>query len=193
MRDGRWRGACAVGGARRLCWDWVNRRNINGEWTRSGDDSDGERSSIYATQLEQRERSRANSTKPPPSIHDYEVASQSRTDLSFAPELLNIFRPENGWDTRQRAVAIDYPRSFWRIGGDPSAGCNRADGVASSFRCAPGARMTHSPLLDSRCSAFPSRFCKPVEFVLRSWLALLGGLAQLVVRFVARSIAPQSK
>ena len=119
--------------------------------------------------------------------------TQSRTDLSFAPELLNIFRPENGWDTRQRAVAIDYPRSFWRIGGDPSAGCNRADGVAASFRWAPGARLTHSPLLDSRCSAFPSRFCKPVEFVLRSWLALLGGLAQLVVRFVARSIAPQSK
>ena len=126
-------------------------------------------------------------------IRDYEVAYQSRTNLSFAPELLKIFRLENEWDASQRAVAIDYPRSFWRIGGNPSAGCNRANGVASSFRCAPGARMTHSPLLDSRCSAFPSRFCKPVEFVLRSWLALLGGLAQLVVRFVARSIAPQSK
>jgi hypothetical protein len=126
-------------------------------------------------------------------ICDYEVAFQSRTNLSDAPELLTIFRSANGWKARQRAVAIDYPRSFWRIGGDPSAGCNRADGVASSVRCAPGAQMPHSPLLDSRCSAFPARSWKPGEFVLRGLAALLGGLAQLVIGFVSRSIAPQGE
>jgi hypothetical protein len=133
------------------------------------------------------------SPQPPPSRHDYEVAHQSRTKVSCTPGSMEMFRSVNRWEARQRAVAIDYPRSCWRIGGDPSAGCNRADGVATSFCWAPGARRTHSPLLDSRCSAFPSRLCKPVEFVLRSWPALLDGLAQLVIRFVARSIAPQCK
>jgi len=55
-------------------------------------------------------------------IRDYEVACQSRTNVSCAPELLNNFRPENGWDASQRAVAIDYPRSCWRIGGESVSG-----------------------------------------------------------------------
>ncbi len=33
MRDGIWRGACAVGGARRVCWDRVNGSNLNAECT----------------------------------------------------------------------------------------------------------------------------------------------------------------
>jgi len=41
MFDGMWRGACAVGGARRICWDRVNASNLNTEHARSGSDIGG--------------------------------------------------------------------------------------------------------------------------------------------------------
>jgi len=63
-----WRGACAVGGARRLCWDRdeceqpQRQRALEVATTLME-----ERSSIDATQLERRESSRSNSIVPPPS------------------------------------------------------------------------------------------------------------------------------
>jgi hypothetical protein len=44
-------------------------------------------------------------------VCDYEVALQSRTNVSPAPELKKLLRSWKSQSTKQRAVAIDYPRS----------------------------------------------------------------------------------
>ncbi len=98
-----------------------------------------------------RKRFTASKRRSPPP--DYEVALQSRIDVFDAPDAVKVARQASEPGTKQRAVAIDYPRSWWRIGGGPSAGCNRADGIGASGCWTPGADGPHSPPLDSRCSA----------------------------------------
>ena len=83
---------------------------------------------------------------------DYEVAVQSRIDLSVAPPVFGVLRSASRRRTKQRAVSIDYPRSR-RTGGNPSTGCNRAHGVGASRSWTPGAAGPHSPPLDSCWSA----------------------------------------
>jgi hypothetical protein len=89
--------------------------------------------------------------------HDYGVACQSKTKASLAPRFLIVLPAEGLWKCKQRAVSIDYSRSCWRRGGNPSVGRNRRNRVEASEKLAPGAWVTRSPPLDSRCLAFPCR------------------------------------
>jgi hypothetical protein len=115
---------------------------------------------------------------------DYEVAIWSRKNLPIAPEVCLIFQFESRPRTKQRAVSIDYPRSR-RMGGNPSTGCNRARGVGASRCWTPEAHGTHSPSLDSRCSAFSGRSQRPGEFGVCGRVPLaLPGPSQRMVRLV---------
>jgi len=92
--------------------------------------------------------------------------------------------------TKRQAASIDYPRSR-RMGGNPSTGCNRWLGVGASGSWTLEALGTHSPSLDSRCSA-PCRSGGPEEFVAPGSADPLGGRlrASEMTRLVAGSVPP---
>jgi hypothetical protein len=121
---------------------------------------------------------------PPPD--DYEVAVKSRMDVSLASLFALAFCSKGA---QQRAVSIDYPRS-WRTGGNPSTGCNRAHRVGARGSWTPGAAGTHSPSLDSRCSAFSARSLRPEESEIGCGASLFGA-PQRVVGLVGRAVAPE--
>jgi hypothetical protein len=110
--------------------------------------------------------------------------------VSVAPEVVSVVKGAGGLRVGQRAVSIDYPRSYRRIDGNPSAGCNRENGVAGTSRT-PGADYPHSPPLDSRCLAFSGRPHGPDELLLDAHAGRAAVLSHAVVGLVARPIAPQ--
>ena len=125
-----------------------------------------------------------------PPYFDYGVAFQSRTKSSPEPRKAPFYRCVPDQKLRQRAVEIDYSRSHWRTGGCPLTGCNRhhEDVGAEST---PGAKYTHSPPLDSRCSA-PGRLREPVEICWQAAAKLHGGARRArILWFVPRPVAPQ--
>lgn len=115
------------------------------------------------------------------------MALQSRTKLSVASSADLVRAAATGTEGKERAVEIDYPRSYWRMGGNPLAGRNRTYGVGGHRSPALGTLGTRSPPLDSRCLAF----CRRSEWPPESELTQLRDALPLgVVRFVARAVAP---
>jgi hypothetical protein len=120
-------------------------------------------------------------------LHDYGVAQQSRTSFSCRPDLLKDCPAGVRSRKKQRAVAIDYPRSQWRIGGNPLAGRNRVGRVGASRSWSLGACSTRSPPLDSRHLAFSDRSTGSEESERVDPERLH---APAVLRLVTRAIAP---
>jgi len=117
---------------------------------------------------------------------EYGVAYQSRKRLPVAPEvsLILAFPGAGRLRSKRRAVAIEYSRSV-RIGGNPSAGRNRAHGVGASGCWTPEAGETRSPPLDSRCLAFSGRSARPGECELSELRELRVESLQRVLGLVA--------
>jgi hypothetical protein len=89
--------------------------------------------------------------------HDYGVACQARTKLSAAPPWGWTERPVSGSESKKRAVEIDYPRSQWRMGGNPSVGRKSSARSRRAWSPTLGTWETRSPPLDSRYLAFSKR------------------------------------
>jgi len=66
-------------------------------------------------------------------------------------------------ESKWRSVPIDYPRSQWRMRGNPLVERNRLDGVVAGNQHTRKARLSRLPPLDSHHLAFPYRLQEPEE------------------------------